>query len=115
MNLSPLGSRGSGFIVPLGEREPLDQTDIDWTVILDPLGQWSVVCEESPDWHPTEGRRPGPQGERPGLGPFRPLLRSRGFWSLLDGRKLRGALISLCNPDMWAFLPYFLITPCRNR
>jgi len=115
MNLSPLGARVSGFIVPSGEREPLDQTDIDWTVILDPLGRWSVVCEESPDWHPTEDGRPGPQGGRPGPGPFRPLLRSRGFWSLLDGRKLRGALISLCNPDMWAFLPYFLITPCRNR
>ena len=45
------------------------------------------------------------------MGPFRPPLPSHGFWSLLDGRKLRGALISLCNPDMCAFLPYFLITP----
>ena len=108
INLSPPRARGSGFIVPSSEREPLDQTDIDWTVILDPLGQWNVVCEKSPDWHTEEGGRPGP-------GPFRPPLSSRGFWSLLDGRKLRGALISLCNPDMWAFLPYFLITPCRNR
>ena len=115
INLSPPGARGSGFIVPSSEREPLDQTDIDWTVILDPLDQWNVVCEESPDWHPEGGGRPGPQGGRPGPGPFWPLLSSRGFWSFLDGRKLRGALISLCNPDMWAFLPYFLITPCRNR
>ena len=53
-------------------------------------------------------------GGRPGPGPVLPPLRSRGFWSLLDGRKLRGALISICNPDMWAFLPYFLITPCRT-
>ena len=102
------GARGSGFIVPSSEREPLDQTDIDWTVILDPLGQWSVVREKSSDWHPGGGGRPGP-------GPFWPPLCSRGFWSLLDGRKLRGALISLCNPDVWDFLPYFLITPCRNR
>ena len=49
INLSPPGARGSDFIVPSSEREPLDQTDIDWTVILDPLGWWSVVCEKSPD------------------------------------------------------------------
>ena len=115
MNLSPPGARRSGFIVPSSECEPLDQTDIDWMVILDPLGQWSVVHEKISDWHPGESGRPGPQGERPGPGPFRPPICSCGFWSLLDGRKLRGALISLCNPDMWAFLSYFLITPCRNR
>jgi len=115
INLSPPGARGSGFIVPSSEREPLDQTDIDWTVILDPLGRWNVVCEKGSDWHPGAGGRPGPQGRRPGPGPFRPPLCSRGFWSLLDGRKLHGGLISLCNPDMWAFLTYFLITPCRNR
>ena len=102
-------------LVSSSEREPLDQTDIDWTVILDPLGRWSVVREKSPDLSTEGGGCPGPQGGRPGLGPFRPLLRSRGFWSLLDGRKLRGALISLCNPNIWAFLPYFLKTPCRNR
>jgi len=42
-NLSPLGARGSSFMVLSSEREPLDQTDIDWTVILDPLGRWSLV------------------------------------------------------------------------
>ena len=42
-------ARGSGFIVPSSEREPLDQTDIDWTVILDPLGRWRLVPKESPD------------------------------------------------------------------
>jgi len=108
INLSPPGARGSGFIVSSSEHEPLDQTDIDWTVILDPLGRWSVVCEKSPERSIEGGGRPGP-------GPFRPLLPSRGFSSLLDGRKLRGALISLCNSDMWPFLPYFQITPCRNR
>ena len=108
MNLSPPGARGSSFIVPSSEREPLDQTDIDWTVILDPLGRWRVIPEESPVWTPS-------QGGRPASGPVRPLLPSRGFWSLLDDRKLRGTLISLCKPDVWAFLTYFLITPCRNR
>ena len=115
INFSPPGARGSGFIVPSSEREPLDQTDIDWIVILDPLGWWNIMCEKSPDWHPEGGERPGQLGGRLVPGPVRPLLPSRGFWSLLDGRKLRGALISLCNPDMWAFLPYFLITPCTNR
>jgi len=49
MNLSPPGARGSGFIVPSSERELLDQTNIDWTVILDPLGRWSLVPEKSSD------------------------------------------------------------------
>jgi len=115
INLSPPGARGYGFIVPSSEREPLDQTDIDWTVILDPLGRWSVVCEKSPDWNTEGGGRPGQLGGRPVPGPVRSPLPSRGFWSLLDGRKLYGALISLCNPDMWAFPPNFLITPCTNR
>ena len=69
INLSPPGARGSGFIVPSGEREPLDQTDIDWTVILDPLGRWSVVREKSPVWSTEGGRRPGPQGGCPRPGP----------------------------------------------
>jgi len=108
MNLSRPAARGSGFIVPTDKHGPLDQTDIDWTVILDPLGRWSVVREKSLEPSPRGGGRPVP-------GPVRPPLPSRGFWSLLDGRKLCGALISLCNPDMWAFLPYFPITPYRNR
>ena len=115
MNLSPLGARGSGFIVPSSEREPYDQTDVDWTVILDPLGRWSLVPEKSSDWSPGQGGRPRGEGGRPAPGPVRLPVRSRGFWSLLDDRKLRGTLISLCKPDVWAFLPYFLITPCRNR
>ena len=73
------------------------------------------MCEESPEQSPRQGGRPGKGGGRPGPSLFRPLLSFRGFWSLLDGRKLRGVLISLCNPDMWAFVPYFLITPYRNR
>ena len=60
MNLSPPGARGSGFIVPSSEREPLDQTDIDWMVILDPLGRWSLVRRKSFDWCPEGGGRPGP-------------------------------------------------------
>jgi len=43
-------------------------------------------------------------GRAPWLGPVRPPLRSRGFWSLLDDRKLHGTLISLCKPNVWAFI-----------
>ena len=82
---------------------------------LDPIGRWRSPERKSPDWAQQVGGRPRKLGGRPGPGPVLPPLRSRGFWSLLDGRKLRGALISLSNPDMWAFLPYFLITPYRNR
>jgi len=111
---SPPGARGSAYIVLL-LCAFLVQQAMWYYVILDPLGRWNVVCEKSPEPSPGGGERPGPQGGRPRSGPFRPPLPSRGFWSLLDGRKLHGVLISLCNPDMWAFLPYFLITPFRNR
>ena len=109
------GARGSGFIVPSSESGPSDQTDIDWTVIVDPLGRWSNIPKESPDWTLAEGGRPGKEGGRPVPVSSRPPLRSRGFWSLLDDRKLRGTLISLCKPDVWAFPLYFLITPYKNR
>ena len=74
-----------------------------------------MIRDVGRDWAQHLGGRPRGEGGRLAPGPDRLPIRSRGFWSLLDGRKLRGALISLCNPDMWAFLPYFLITPCGNR
>ena len=70
MNLSPREARGFGFIVPSSEREPLDQTNIDWTVILDPLGRWSLVREKSPDWNPEGGGRPGLRAGALGQAPF---------------------------------------------
>ena len=74
-----------------------------------------MIPEKDSVWAQKVGGRPGLSGGRLGRGPVLPPLRSRSFWSLLDDRKLRGTLISLCKPDVWAFLPYFLITPCRNR
>jgi len=79
MNLSPPGARGSGFILPSSQREPLDQTDIDWTVILDPLGRWSVIHEKSPDPTLGGGGRLGQLGGRPVPGPVWPPLPSCGF------------------------------------
>jgi len=59
-----------------------------------------VICEFGRDWAELLGGRPRGVGGRPAPGPDRLPVRSRGFWSVLDGRKLCGALISLCNPDM---------------
>jgi len=75
-------------------------------VILDPLGWWNVIREFGRDWAELLGGRPRGVGGRPAPKPDRLPVRSRGFWSLLDGRKLHGALISLCNTDMWAFLAW---------
>jgi len=111
----PLGVRGPAYIVPSSESRPSDQTDINRTVFLDPLGRWSMIREVERDWPKHQGGRPTGEGGRPVPEPARLPIRSRGFWSLLDDRKLRGTLISLCKTDMWAFPPYFLITPCRNR
>ena len=112
---SPPGARGSAYIVPPNEYGPPDQTDLNRTVFLSPLGRWSMIREVEPDWLSGQGGSPRGEGGRPAPGPVRPPVHSRGFWSLLDDRKLHGTLISLCKPDVWAFLPYFLITPCRNR
>jgi len=111
----PLGARGPAYIALPNERGSSDQTDLNRMVFLDPLGRWSIICEVECDWPLEVGGRQRGEGGRPAPGPDRPPVRSRGFWSLLDDRKLRGMLISLCKPNMWAFPPYFLITPCRNR
>ena len=99
---------GAVYIVPPNEYGPSDQSDLNRTVFLNPVGRWSIIREMEPDWPRQQGGHPAPR-------PARPPVRSRGFWSLLDDRKLRGTLISLCKPYVWAFLPNFLITPCRNR
>ena len=36
--VSPPGAKGPAYIVPSSESGPLDQTDINPTVLLDPLG-----------------------------------------------------------------------------
>ena len=111
----PPGARGSGYIVFSDESGPSNQTNIDRVVFLEVLGRWSMIRDVEADWLLQLGGHPRDLGRRPAPGPDRPPVRSRGFWSLLDGRKLCGMLISLCKPDVWAFLSYFLITPCRNR
>ena len=64
-------------IVLLNEYEPSDQTNLNRTVFLNPLGRWSMIREAEPDWLSR-------QGGHPALGPARPPARSCGFWTLLD-------------------------------
>ena len=56
---------------------PSDQTNINRTVFLDPLGRWSMIREVERDWLPGQGGRPAPE-------PVRSPIRSHGFWTLLD-------------------------------
>ena len=109
----PPGARGLAYIALPNERGPSDQTDLNRAVFLDPLGRWSMIREAERNWLSGQGRRPRGEGGRPAPRPARPPARSRGFWSLLDDGKLPHTLISLCKPDMWAFPPYFLITPAE--
>jgi len=96
--VSSLGARGPAYIAPPNERGPSDQTDHNRIVFLNSLGQWSIIREAERDWPPEEGKRPRGEGGRPVPGPARPPIRSCGFWTLLDDRKLSHTLISLCKP-----------------
>jgi len=113
--VSPPGASGPAYIALPNECGPSDQTDLNRTVFLDPQRRWSIILEAEPDWLLSQGGRPRGEGGRPVPGPARLPVRSRGFWSLLDDRKLPHTLLSICKPDVWTFTPYFLITPCENR
>jgi len=54
----PPGARRPAYIVPSSESGPSDQTDIDRTVFLDPLGWWSIIREVDRDWWKKQGGRP---------------------------------------------------------
>jgi len=64
-----------------------------------------MIREVEAYWSLDQGGRPRGEGGRPAPEPVRSPIRSRGFWTLLDVGLLRGTLISLCKPDVWAFLP----------
>ena len=46
----PPGARGPAYIAPPNEFGPSDQTDLNRTVFLNPLGWWSIIREAEPDW-----------------------------------------------------------------
>jgi len=81
---SPLGWRGLSYIAPSDEFAPSDQTDINRTVFLNPLGQRSIIREVGSDWSSDQGGRPRREGGRRAPGPVRSPVRSRGFSTLLD-------------------------------
>jgi len=81
---SPPGARGSAYVVPPNEYGPTDQTDLNRTVFLNPLGRWSMIRQAEPDWLLGQGGRPRQEGGRPAPGSARSPARSRGFWTLLD-------------------------------
>ena len=75
-DVSSLGSRGPAYIALPNERGLSDQTDLNRTVFLNPLGRWSIIREVEPDWQRHLDGRPAPR-------PARTPVRSRGFWTLL--------------------------------
>jgi len=77
--MSPPGARGPAYIAPPNECGPSDQTDLNRTVFLNPLGCWSMIREAGPDWPRYLGGRPWVEGGRPVPEPARPPVRSRGF------------------------------------
>ena len=81
---SPPGDRGSAYIVLPNECGPSDQTDINRTVFLNPLGRRSMMREVESDWPSGQGGCPRGEGGRPAPRPDRLSTRSRGFWTLLD-------------------------------
>ena len=82
--MPPPGARGSAYIARPNEYGLSDQTDLNRTVFLDPLGQWNTIREVEADWWRGGGGRPKQGGGRPACGPIQPPARSRDFWSLLD-------------------------------
>jgi len=66
----PLGARGCAYIARANECGLSDQTDLNRTVFLDPLGRWSIIREAEPDWFLYFG---GAQGGRAGALSSSPL------------------------------------------
>ena len=70
MGLPSSRGQGPAYIVPSSERGPSDQTNINRTVFLNPLGQWSISMRRD-----LIGlcSRAGAQGGRAGALPLGPL------------------------------------------
>jgi len=75
--VSPPGARGPAYIASPNDCGPSDQTDLNRTVFLDPLGRWSMIREAGPDWPRHLGGRPrgeaGPLPPGPLGFPFVPV------------------------------------------
>jgi len=58
MRMPPPGARGPAYIALSNERGLSNQTDLNRTVFLNPLGRWSIIREAGADWPPGQGGRP---------------------------------------------------------
>ena len=58
MGLPSSKGQGPAYIAPPNECGPSDQTDLNRTVFLNPLGRWSIIHEAGPDWTRHLGGRP---------------------------------------------------------
>jgi hypothetical protein len=71
--------------------------------------RWSLIGSTGGAPAPTLGQPPGFRAKfASGL-----FLESSRIFQIIE--KLCVALLFLCKPDMWAFLDYFQLVPCRNR
>jgi len=64
------GARGAAYIAHPNERGPSDQTDLNRTVFLSPLGRWSIIREAGADSLPGPGGHPRGEGGALPLGPL---------------------------------------------
>ena len=88
--MPPPGARGPAYIVPPNEYGPLDQTDLNRTVFLNPLGRWSIIREMEPDWPWQQGGCPRGEGGCPVPGPARRLHRDINVsCNFLSSRRLQ--------------------------
>jgi len=83
LEVPPPGARGPAYIAPPNERGPSDQTDLNRTVFLNPLGRWSMIREAEPHWLGEAG------AQSPGLLglPLVPMA-SRLLW-MIENRRTR--------------------------
>jgi hypothetical protein len=84
-------------------------------IIIDPQRRWNTIREPKLNWLPGQGGCPKGEVGRPASEAVHPSVCSRAFSSLLGSKKVYVAPLSLCKPNMWAFLGSFQLTPCRNR
>ena len=67
---SPPRVRGAAYIVLPNKYGPSDQTDLNRTVFLNPLGRWSMIREVEPDWLSGQGGCPRGRASALSLGPL---------------------------------------------
>jgi hypothetical protein len=113
--MPPPGARALAYIALYEAPQPSDQTDLNERLLFVLKGNGGRIHELTSDWLYRWDACPHPWATAQLLSrihlPFGPEP-SRTFQIT---EKLCVALLSLCKPDMWAFLGSFQQTPYRNR